>query len=121
MYRSILIGLAAAIALAAMPSLAASDVSTTTEDWEQAARAYSSYAFGNPVTTTEDWEQAARAYSGYAFGNPVAPTGGAGADDVETGSIVEDDAPRIDVQAFCDGEGKLLAERLDVSFLCPAP
>jgi hypothetical protein len=99
MNRSILLGLAAAIALATTSSFAASAVSTTTEDWEQAARAY----------------------SGYAFGNPVASTSTAGADDVETGSILEDGAPRVDVQAFCDGEGKLLAERLDVSFLCPAP
>ncbi len=94
MYRSTLIGLAAAIALAATPCLAASVVSTTTEDWEQAARAYSSYAFGNPAASIS----------------------AAGADDLETGSIVDDGALRVDVQAFCEGEGKVLAERLYVGF-----
>ena len=141
MKRSILLGLAAAAALATTPSFAAA----ATENWEQASRAYAAYAFSG----VENWEQAARAYAAYAFGNPVAPASPAGVDAIATGSVGENfsyyvpfangigdpsgltsphyaddtetgsiggEQPRVDVEAFCEGEGKMLAERLYIGF-----
>ncbi len=187
MTRSILIAMAAVAALATSPSLGASTLT-----WEQEARQYAPYAFGNPIalTTPASYSVVFTADyvpyvngigdpSGLTSSNPVdaVATGsirigadyipyvnGIGdpsgltspqviVDDVETGSIesfgdylpymngvgdpsgltsphytddtvtgsVGVEQPRVDLQAFCDGEGKELAERLYVGFCHLAP
>ena len=123
MNRSILLTLAAVAALATAPSLAASAASTTTENWEQASRAYAAYAFGPvaaEVDATETGSIATMTYVPYTgFGDPLGVTSSSGPDPVETGSIVGAGAPRVDVEAFCEGEGRMLAARHYIGFCHP--
>jgi hypothetical protein len=82
---------------------------------------YIPYAgFGDPAGLTGSVDSietgsvaAVGTYVPYAgFGDPAGLT--ASVDSIETGSI--GDAPRVDVEAFCEGEGRELAERNYVGF-----
>jgi hypothetical protein len=85
MTRPILIAMAAVAALAAAPSLAASGLT-----WEQEARKYAPYAFGNPVALVTGSIQIGADYIPYVngIGDPSGLTSPQGiVDDMETGSI----------------------------------
>jgi hypothetical protein len=116
MTRTILIAVAAVAALATAPSFAASAMT-----WEQEARQYAPYAFGNPIVLTDSVETGSieasldyyHYYTGYvsSVGDASVPS----IDDTKTGGIGSAE-PRVDVEGFCEGEGKLLAERHYVGF-----
>ena len=150
MNRSIFFGLAAVVALATAPSFAASGALTTTENWEQAARAYSAYAFAGVDAVRTGGTTIGVDYIPYVngVGDPSGLTSPRYFDAIETGSVVEsfgaylpyvngmgdpsgltspqypDDTQtgsigaeqRVDVKGFCEGEGKVLAERLYIGF-----
>jgi hypothetical protein len=50
------------------------------------------------------------------FGDPLGLPSPVSTDATETGSIGEASSPRVDVRGFCEGEGKLLAERHYIGF-----
>src|SRR5687768_8062053 len=141
--RSILIAMAAVAALATAPSLAASTLTWEQEARVYAPYAFGgvdavetgSFAtdggyvpytgFGDPLGLTSSTGIDAvetgsvttfGAYVPYTgLGDPLGLTSPVYTDATETGSIGAP-APRVDVQGFCEGEGKELAERLYIGF-----
>jgi hypothetical protein len=125
MIRSTILALAAVAALATTPSLAASAVSTTTENLGNAARQHTQYAFGGlsgPIGTdaaaTGSIGVIEPGYIPYlgGVGDPLGLTSPVYTDATETGSIGADEPWRVNVREFCEGEGKELAERHHIGF-----
>jgi hypothetical protein len=123
MIRSTILALAAVAALATTPSIAASAGFAMTENWEQEARKYAQYAFSGlsgptDAVSTGSIGATDPGYIPYlgGVGDPLGLRSPVYTDATETGSIGADENWRANVREFCEGEGKLLAERRYIGF-----